>query len=329
MIYFLHPLYFLLIIPIILFIILLYFKWWKKIIFWPIQDLKTVFETNSYYYKIYIILLFFILLIYISIFSKPVITDILEKESKNWIDIQIVLDISYSMIAEDLKPNRLEVAKDVISDFLNEIHSDRVWIIVFAWKTFTSLPLNFDYNIIRKIVEKISINTINQNYNIMQWTAVWDALILATDTFGEDNDREEIIILLTDWEANRWLDPMISLKYIKEKNPLIKVYTIWIWWNENTSIVIKNIFWETQELPISWVDEKTLKIIANETNWKYYRASDEETFKNIFTEISKLERKELVSETIKINKEKYNYFIYTLIVLFYLLFFLKNKKRIF
>lgn len=329
MIYFLHPLYFLLIIPVIFFLVLLYFKWWKKILFWPIQDLQSIFKINSFYFKIYYVLLFLIFLLFISIFSKPVITDTLEKNNKNWIDIQIVFDVSYSMIAEDLKPNRLEVAKDVISGFLNEINSDRVWIIIFAWKTFTSLPLSFNYNIIKNVLEKISINTINQNYTNMQGTAVWDALILATDSFWKDNNREKIIILLTDWEANKWLDPMISLKYIKSKNPDIKVYTIWLWGLEETFVEITNQFWWVQKLPIWWVDEKTLKTIAAETNWKYFRATDKETLKNIFEEIWKLEKKEIVSETININKEKYNYFLYLLIFFFMWLLILKNKKRIF
>jgi len=329
MLHFLHPLYLLLTIPVILFLIFLYFKWWKKNIFWPLGDLKEVFKNNTIYYKIYFILLFFIFVFILLIFSKPVITDTLEKNMKNWIDVQIVMDISYSMIAEDLKPNRLTVAKDVILDFLDKIQTDRVWIIIFAWKTFTSLPLNFDYNIVKKIVEKISVDTINQRYTHMQWTAVWDALILAADTFDDKEDREKVIILLTDWEANKWINPLVALKYIQDENPDIKVYTIWIWWDKETSITITNNIWQKQVLPIWWVDEKTLKTIAKWTNWKYFRAKDKETFKEIFEEISKLEKKEIISETIKINKEKYTYFLYILIFLFLIFLFMKDKKRIF
>jgi len=291
--------------------------------------LKEVFKNNTIYYKIYFILLFFIFVFILLIFSKPVITDTLEKNMKNWIDVQIVMDISYSMIAEDLKPNRLTVAKDVILDFLDKIQTDRVWIIIFAWKTFTSLPLNFDYNIVKKIVEKISVDTINQRYTHMQWTAVWDALILAADTFDDKEDREKVIILLTDWEANKWINPLVALKYIQDENPDIKVYTIWIWWDKETSITITNNIWQKQVLPIWWVDEKTLKTIAKWTNWKYFRAKDKETFKEIFEEISKLEKKEIISETIKINKEKYTYFLYILIFLFLIFLFMKDKKRIF
>ncbi|MFK7780638.1 MAG: VWA domain-containing protein [Candidatus Gracilibacteria bacterium] len=253
----------------------------------------------------------------------------METNNKNGIDIQIVLDVSYSMIAEDLKPNRLEVAKLVISDFLDKIHSDRVGIIIFAGKTFTSLPLNFDYNIIKKIVEKININTINQNYNNMQGTAIGDALVLAVDSFGDNENREKIIILLTDGEANKGLNPLIALKYIQSTNADIKIYTIGIGEDEETSIVIKNNFGQSGVLPVGGVDEKTLKTISSQTNGKYYRATDKKTLENIFNEISKLERKDIIYETIKINKEKYNYFVYILILFFMILLFIKNKKKIF
>lgn len=325
---FLYPLYFLFLIPLIIFTIYLYKKWWKKINFWPINDLKKIFKHNTFYIKMYYVLVWFIFVFYIFIFSKPVITNSLQEQSKNWIDIQIVLDVSFSMKAEDLSPNRLDVAKEVISAFLSEIYSDRVWIIIFAWKTFTSLPLSFDYEIIKDVVKNIWVNTINQMYSHMQWTAVWDALILAADSFN-NNTREKIIILLTDWEANRGLDPLVSLKYIKEKNTNIKIYTIWIWWDKPTFVTIKDNFWRYTKLPVGWIDEDTLKIIAKETWWKYFRANSKKAFKDIFDEISKLEKSELKIEQVKINKEQSLYFVYFLIIIYILFLYLKFRKSFF
>lgn len=327
--HFLYTEYFLFLLPLILLIILMYFNYSKNVNFWPIDDLKIIFKFNSIYFKLYYLLIFIILIFFISIFAKPVTENIIEKNNKNWIDIQIVMDVSYSMIAEDLSPNRLSVAKDVIFNFLNNIQTDRVWIIVFAWKTFTSLPLSFDYNIIKKIAEKISVEIINQRYMNMQGTAVWDALILAADTFWADSEREKIIILLTDWEANKWIDPLLALKYIEEKhNSEIKIYTIWIGWDKPTLITIKDNFWRNQQLPIWAVDEKTLKIIAEKTDWRYFRAWNRETLEDIFTEISKLEKKEIETEVIKINKEKYYYFLYLLILFFILFLGIKYWKRV-
>jgi Ca-activated chloride channel family protein len=190
------------------------------------------------------------------------------------------------------------------------------------------LPLNFDYNIVKNIVEKISVNTINQNYMYLQWTAVWDALILAADSFW-DNDREKVIILLTDWEANKWIDPLVAMNYIKNiNNWWIKIYTIWIGWDESTFVRVKNNLWWFQDLPIAWVDEKTLKIIASKTNWEYFRANNKERFENIFDTISKLEKKDIQIDNIIINKEKYTYFLFGLILFFILFLLLKYKKRI-
>lgn len=329
MIKFLYAKYFLLLIPIIFFIILLYFKWWKKIVFWWMSDLKYIFKSNTYYYKIYYFLIFLIFVLYLCIFSKPVIENKLEKVTKSWIDIQIVLDVSYSMIAQDLEPNRLDVAKDVISNFVNKIDSDRVWLIVYSWKVFTSLPLSFDYNIIKKTIKNISINTINQNYFEMQWTATWDALILAWKLLFSQDNREKVIILLTDWEANKWIDPLLAMNYIKEKFWWkIRIYTIWIWGNKKTTISITNALWQTEQMQISWVNEDMLKTIATKTNWKFFLARDRESLENIFDTISKLEKREITSEIININSERYSYFIYILVFIFSTFILFKYIKRI-
>jgi len=327
MINFLHPFYFLILIPLLLILLLWYFKWWTKIHFWPIDDLKHIFKRSSIFYKLYFLLIFLVVWFYITIFAKPVEISSIKPDIKNGIDIQIILDVSYSMIAEDMEPNRLQVAKDVINGFLNKVVSDRIWIIVFAWKTFTSLPLNFDYNIIKKVVAKISMTTINQNFRYMQWTAMWDALILATDTF-DDSDREKVIILLTDWEANKWIDPIVALKYLKTTEKNIKVYTIWLWWDKPTYVKIKNHFWWYDKLPIWWVDEKTLKEVADITWWKYFRAWDKKTLESIFSTIWELEKKDIKIENIVINNEKYNNFVYLLVLFFSLFLSIKYFKRV-
>lgn len=329
MIKFLHINYFFLLIPIVLFILLLYFKWWRKIIFTWLEDIKIIYKNNTKYYKLYYVLIFSIFLLFIIIFSKPVIENKLEKVTKKGIDIQIILDISYSMIAQDLEPNRLEVAKEVIWQFVDKIESDRVWFIVYSWKVFTSLPLSFDYEIIKKTIKNITINTINQNYFEMQWTATWDALILAWKLLYNGDNREKVIILVTDWEANKWINPLAALSYIKQEFWWkIRIYTIWIWWDKKTTISITNPMWQIEQMEIWWVNEEVLKIIANNTNWKFFLARDKESLENIFDTISKLEKREIVSNNIYVNKDKYNYFVYILIVLFLSFIILKYIKRI-
>jgi Ca-activated chloride channel family protein len=86
--------------------------------------------------------------------------------TKEGIDIQIVLDMSYSMIAEDIKPRRIDVAKEMIHNFIGEIYSDRVGIILFSGKPFQSVPLTFDYNFLQEFTSKISVDIVSQSTNV-------------------------------------------------------------------------------------------------------------------------------------------------------------------
>ena len=329
---FLNIEYFILLIPLFILVLFLYFKWWYKIKFWPINDLKEIYPRKTFIYKFYYFLLFIIFIFYVIILANPVIQNVNEKIKKNWIDIEIVLDVSYSMIAEDLKPNRLEVAKNVINQFLSWLKNDRVGIIVFSWKPFKSLPLNFDYNITKKIVNNITIDTINQYIQTMQWTAIWDWLVYASESFLDTKDikRGKVIILLTDWEANKWLHPEMALKYLIEKNIKnpIKVYTIWIWWTEKVLINIRNPIWGFNRIEVWWVDEVILKKIALDTGWKYFRATDKAWLEEIFSTISKLEKRELEIETIIDKKEANEIFLYLLIYFMFTFILLKIKKKI-
>ena len=244
----------------------------------------------------------------------------------------LVLDVSYSMKAEDLQPDRLTAAKEIISNFLEKQKNDRVWFVVFAWKPFTSLPLNFDYNISKKILKNITVDTINQRVPELQWTAIWEALIFSADNF-KDKNREKVIILLTDWAtSDRKLDPNIAVQFLNEKyteNNKIKIYTIWIWQDKNTFVNIKNIMWFSQKVEIWWVDETSLKMIAESSGWKYFRAENKETLNNIFEEISLLEKTDIEIESIETIKSQSKIYIYILSFLLLILLFIKSRKQIY
>lgn len=320
---FTSPEFFLLIIPIFLLIIYFYKKNKNELEFFCMEDLKEIYIKDSFFYKLKFLIITFIFINFIIILSNPISEKITEKIKKRWIDIEIVLDVSYSMIATDLKPTRLDVAKEVINNFLDKIKTDRVWIIVFSWKPFTSIPLTFDYNILKETIKNINIWIINQNNPDFAWTAMWDALLLAKLAFKKNNNREKVIILLTDGEANKWLEPLLALKLLKEEK--IKVYTIWIWWKEKTTILIPTLFWK-QLMEIWWVDEITLEKIANETSWKYFKADDKKTFEEIFKEISLLEKNDIFIEQSKTQENKKKIFLFLLILSMISLSFLIYKK---
>ena len=309
---FLNPEYFwgLLIVPVILFFFYKRQKSWINFI--NLSDVKQVFKNNNYKFYLSIVLLWLILINFIFILANPNKINISEKIKKNWIDIVIALDVSGSMEAEDLKPNRLESAKKVIDGFIKNLKTDRVWMVVFAWKPFTSIPLTFDYNIISETLNRLSTKDIQSN-----WTAIWDAILMSKTLFKSDKDnkkedREKVIILLTDWDANVWVDPKVA--WISAKEAWIKIYTIWIW-SKSWGYITYDVWPFKQRQRIPPLNDKDLRYIASSTNWKYFRADNNRTFEAIFKELQKLEKNDI---EVKIKKKYTNYydiFVYSLIFL--------------
>jgi len=171
------------------------------------------------------------------------------------------------------------------------LNSDRVWLILFAGKPFQSVPLSYDYAFLEKFINDLSVDTLDQWNSRIQWTAIWDALVLAGWILNkQENEREKIIILITDGEANRGVKPEISLKLLKDKD--IKTYTIWVGKDEETFIDIVLPGGFIQKTPVWGLDEEILKKIADETWWEYFRADSPEAFKEILKTIEKLEKRE-------------------------------------
>ena len=329
---FLNPEYFwgLLLIPIILYFF--YKRETQKTIFFTyISSVGEIWSKKNIKFYLSLFLLFLILVNFIIILANPNITNISKKIKKNGIDIVVVLDVSWSMEANDLQPNRLEVAKSVINNFVDKLKSDRLWLVVFAWKPFTSIPLTFDYNILKETISRLKTDTINQQKRGLSWTAVWDAILMAKTLFKnekKDEDREKIIILLTDWDANVWVDPVLAWLSVKKEN--IKIYAIWIW-SKKWWFISYNFWPFVEKERIPPLNDKYLKKIASDTNWLYFRAENNDTFKLIFDELSKLQKDDIEIEVQKEYSEYYDYFIYSLIILIlafsYLIFYRIELKK--
>ncbi len=304
----------------------------KNYNFLYLSDLEKIYKRSTPLYPIFIILLFCITLVFWLILASPVKRVETEKIKKNGIDIEIVADTSYSMIATDIQPSRIEVTKKVISEFIWEIKADRVGMILFAGKPFNSVPLTFDYDFLRDFISEVSVDTINQERRQLSGTAIGDALLLAGKTLlqkedrgWEKGERKKIIILLTDGSANRWVDPLVALSYLKENH--IKTYTIGVGKDKDTTIALIDSFWFQQHLQVGGIDEKTLKKIATETWGKYYRADSKETLEKIFSDIAKLEKKDIEVETLTLNNPQDTKFIFVLLILFGFLGVLVFHKR--
>lgn len=295
------------------------------------SDIKKIYKTHTFLYISFIFLLTLVLWIYIFLLADPRYSYIEKQKPRSGVDIAVVLDVSYSMEAKDIAPNRITVAKTVLSQFFEKMEGHRVSLVLFSWRPFASIPLTFDYPFLVEFIKNSSTSTINQYVTELQWTALWDAMILAsTQLFPkqekDDEKREKIMILLTDGEANKWIDPTLALKLLKEK--WVKVYTVWVGWENKTFVEIMDPLGRLSNVEIGPVDEAMLKKISSETGWKYFKASDWETFKSIFDTISALEKKEIVVESREVKVPFYDFFIVVLLFfhiwIFY--FYFKNIK---
>lgn len=323
---FLNQKYFLLLL-LLPFIIYLYYTRQKKwITFSFFSDIKSTYKKNIFSFYIKLILLSFIFLSYVIILANPNTTSVKENISKNGIDIVLILDVSNSMEATDLTPTRIEKAKQVLNEFISSQETNRLWLVVFAWKPFTSIPLTFDYSILKETISNTTTSTINQNNSYLWWTAIWDAILMWETLFGKDEshkDREKVIILLTDWDANTWVDPVLASLSSKEKN--IKIYTIGIWSEEWWTISYYSWpFLQTAKVPP--LNDKALIEISNNTLWQYFKATDDLVFENIFKKLETLEKSLIEIEKENNYSPNYTYFVIILLILLFLFIVLTINK---
>ncbi len=216
------------------------------------------------------------------------------------IDIVMAIDVSASMLAKDLRPNRLEALKKVATVFVNKRPNDRIGIVVYAGESFTKTPITSD--------KRIIIRTIKQ----LQWgdldggTAIGMGLGSAVNRLKDSKAKSKVIILLTDGVNNSgFVDPKTAAELAKELK--IKVYTIGLGTNGTAQFpYAKDQFGKLlyRMQPVE-IDENLLKFIASQTNGKYFRATNNKKLASIYDEINKLEKTEIEEIKYYNYQEKY------------------------
>lgn len=290
--------YFFILIP---FIIYLFFRKEKsKGIKVPsIQGIKK-YSLNSKKYLIgkYFIMISCILMV-IGLARPQRISD--KKIKKDGIDIVVALDLSKSMLQEDFNPNRLEKSKELLSKFISQRVNDRIGLVIFGGDAYTKIPLTFDNSMLREVVEKIKVDDITSNNR----TAIGMGVGVAINRLKESESKSKVIILMTDGENNYGeLSPIDATKLAKELG--IKIYTIGIGAYERN---VPSFFGVMRKVKNIELDENLLTKMAEETNGKYFRASDEKSFEEIFSEINKLEKTEIEKQDFVQKEELYMSFV--------------------
>ncbi len=226
------------------------------------------------------------------------------------IDIVMGIDLSQSMLAEDLKPNRVEAAKKVAQDFIDGRPTDRIGLVVFAGESFTQCPITSDHSVLKNLISGL------QSGMLADGTAIGEGLATAVNRIKSSKAKSKVIILLTDGVNNVGnISPQTAGDIAKAFN--IRVYTIGVGTQDAMApYPVRTPFGvQTQMIKVD-VDEPTLKGIAAETGGKYFRATRTSELKDIYTEIDKLEKTKIdVTEFRNKTEEFYPLIIIALICL--------------
>lgn len=227
-------------------------------------------------------------------------------------DIILCIDVSRSMLAEDIKPNRLEVAKERIREFARLRPTDRIAIVIFSEKVFTLLPLTTDPSLVDQVLSEISIGYLGSGTNI------GDGLALSVARAVNSETKNKVIVLLTDGVANvGTLTPLQAAEEAKKYG--IKVYTIGLGTDDDAKIPVGNGIFGTQYqlIPGGSIDYKVLKQISDLTGGKFYPAKSENSLKEILNDIQKLEKTEIkVNHQIVYDEKYYTFLLIGVAILF-------------
>jgi Ca-activated chloride channel family protein len=203
------------------------------------------------------------------------------------IDIIVALDISGSMMAEDFKPNRLEAAKNVSSDFIEMRVNDRVGLIVFAGESFTQCPLTTDRSVVKNLVKDV------KNGMIEDGTAIGDGLATAINRLKESTAISKVIILLTDGENNAGsIDPLSAADIAKTFG--IRIYTIGVGTIGTAPMPYDHpLFGRRYQQVEVRIDEPLMREIAKITGGEYFRATGNKKLEEIYESIDQLEKSKI------------------------------------
>ena len=282
---------------------ILWYVWKRKSTEASLQVSDTnVYDTAPKSYKNYLIHAPFVLralalAMIVVVLARPQSTDSWQNSETEGIDIMLALDISTSMLAEDLKPNRLEAAKEVATQFINGRPYDNIGVTLFAGESFTQCPLTVDHAVLLNLISQAECGMIEDG------TAVGMGIANAVSRLKDSNAISKVIILLTDGTNNMGdISPLTAAEIAKSFG--IRVYTIGVGTNGTAPYpypvggTIQYI-----NVPVE-IDEGTLTQIANVADGLYYRATSNSKLKEVYEEIDKLEKTKIsVKQFSKRNEE--------------------------
>lgn len=216
--------------------------------------------------------------------ARPQFHNTTVERNAEGIDIEMIIDISTSMKAEDLKPNRFKAARKVAKDFIDKRVSDRIGVVAFARKSFTVVPPTLDYDLVKNLLDDLNIGMIEDG------TAIGMGIATAVNRLKDSQAKSKVIILLTDGENNAGeIDPVTAADLASTYG--IKIYTIGAGSRGTAPYPVQDpIFGKRYQNVKVDIDEDMLTKIANMTGGEYFRATDTSRLEDIYNRIDKLEK---------------------------------------
>ncbi len=253
----------------------------------------------------------------IIILARPQSTNSWQNTSTEGIDIVLAMDISSSMLAQDLKPNRLEASKDVAASFINGRPNDNIGLVVFAAESFTQCPLTTDHTVLLNLFKDIQPGIIQDG------TAIGLGLANAVSRIKDSQAKSKVIILLTDGVNNAGeIAPVTAAEIAKTFG--IRVYSIGVGTQGMAPYPFQTAFGvQYQDIPVE-IDEATLKQVAATTGGQYFRATDNASLKEIYSEIDKMEKTKISVQQYSKKQEEYKNWALLLFALLLVEILLRN-----
>ncbi len=318
---FAHPEYFFL-----LLIIPLYVAWyvWKQKEINPTIQISSLegFKGTTKSWKSYLrhlpmVLRMLAITAVVATIARPQGASSYRDEKKEGIDIVIALDISSSMLAQDFTPNRVEAAKNVALEFVNNRVDDNIGLVVFAGEAFTQCPLTTDHAVLTNLFQAVKIGMLEDG------TAIGLGLATAVSRIKDAKAKRKIIVLLTDGDNNRGsVSPLQAAEIAQTFG--IRVYTVGIGSQGTAKIPVKTPRGEVlQEMEVT-INEDLLQQIADMTGGQYHRASDMKSFKAVYEEIDKMEKTILEVREYTKRTEEYLPFALSAMIILLLEILLRN-----
>lgn len=325
-------LYLLWLIPILIAFYVMVFRWKKAALqrFGNLELIKKLTQSISRQRQVgKISLLLLAILFMILALAKPQIGTKLEEVKREGVDILIAIDVSLSMQAEDIKPNRLEKAKHMVSNLIDLLQGDRVGLIAFAGVPFVQCPLTLDYGAAKMFLEIMDTNLIPQ-----PGTAIGAAIMKAMETFDQRERKHKVLILITEGEDHEG-EPLKAAE-LAEKDGVV-IHTVGIGSVQGVPIPLynesgRNVGFKKDrddQVVTSKLDEITLEKIALQTGGRYYRATGSESeLRKLYDEISKMEKKELASLKFSQYEDRFQYLLIIALVLLVAEVFVSERRKV-